>query len=196
MAVVLSCQVGNCGRTTRNRCVYRGWRSAIGVVAMLLLCRSACGEILVWDPNAETNLAGYKVYSGTVSRQYSSVVNVGNTTQYQLTNVVQGTTYFFALTAYNTSGLESGFSAEVSYTAPGSNTPPGISSFGSRTVDEDTSTGPIAFTIRPGAQRRLVESFVGPNREHDDWWDGDQSDPHRDTGTKSVRHQYHHRERE
>jgi hypothetical protein len=149
MAVVWSCQVGNCGRTTRHRCVFRSWIiSARAVIAILLLCRSAFGATLVWDPSVETNLAGYKVYAGTTSRQYSSVINVGNTTQYRLTNAVQGTTYFFALTAYNTAGLESDFSAEVSYTPLASNTPPAISSFSPLTVNEDTSTGPIAFTIR------------------------------------------------
>jgi hypothetical protein len=147
MAVVSSCQVGNCGRRARNRCVFRSWIFTKVVIAILLLCRSAFGDTLVWDPNAESNLAGYKVYSGTASRQYSSVVDVGNITQHQLTNLVQGTTYFFALTAYNTLGLESGFSAEVSYTPAASNTPPTISSFSPRTVNEDTSTGSIPFTV-------------------------------------------------
>src|SRR4026209_576177 len=121
MAVVSSCQVGNCGRTAGNRCVLLGWiSSATAVIAIVLLCRSAFGATLVWDPNAESNVAGYKLYSGTASRQYSSVVDVGNTTQYRLTNVVEGTSYFFALTAYSTAGLESGLSAEVSYTPPAS----------------------------------------------------------------------------
>jgi hypothetical protein len=76
------------------------------------------------------------------------VVDVRNTTQYALTNLVQGTRYFFALTAYNTAGLESDLSAEVSYTpSPAGNTSPTISSFGPRTVDEDTNTGNIPFTI-------------------------------------------------
>src|SRR5688572_23154476 len=110
MAVVSSCQVGNCGYTTRKRCVFRGWTSAKTIIAGLLFCHSAFGATLVWDPNAETDLAGYKVYSGTASRQYSSVVDVGKATQYTLPNLAQGTTYFFALTAYNTAGLESDFS--------------------------------------------------------------------------------------
>jgi fibronectin type 3 domain-containing protein len=42
------------------------------------------------------------------------VVDVGNVTAYAVTNLGVGTTYYFAVTAYNTSGVESSFSNEVS----------------------------------------------------------------------------------
>jgi len=58
-----------------------------------------------------TNLAGFKIYYGSGSGQYTSVVNVGNVTSYVL-NLSQGT-YYFAVTAYNTSGNESVYSNEV-----------------------------------------------------------------------------------
>ena len=69
---------------------------------------------LAWDPNTESDLAGYKVYYGTASRSYGSSVNVGNVTSYQLTGLTSGQTYYIALTAYDTLGYESGFSNEVS----------------------------------------------------------------------------------
>jgi hypothetical protein len=146
MAAVSSCQVGNFGRTLRNRCLVRSWGSK-ALISMFLLSNTAFSATLLWDPNSETNLAGYKVYSGTSSRDYSSVVNVGKTTQYPLTNVVQGATYFFALTAYTTGGLESDLSTEVSYIPPTANTRPTISSFSPRSINEDASTGPITFTV-------------------------------------------------
>ena len=67
-----------------------------------------------WNPSTSTNLAGYKVHVGTSSGVYSSVVDVGNVTAYAVTNLGVGTTYYFAVTAYNTSGVESSFSNEVS----------------------------------------------------------------------------------
>ena len=121
--------------------------AAKATLALVLLCHSAFSATLVWDANSEPDLAGYKVYSGTSSRQYSSVLDVGDVTQHQLTNLTQGTTYYFALTAYNSAGLESDFSAEISYTPAPANTPPTISGLSNRTISEDTSTGPMSFTI-------------------------------------------------
>jgi hypothetical protein len=69
---------------------------------------------LTWSPDTLTNLVGYKVYVGTSSGVYSSAVNVGNVTTYAVTNLGIGTTYYFAVSAFNSSGIESGFSNEVS----------------------------------------------------------------------------------
>jgi len=68
---------------------------------------------LEWDPNSETNLAGYKIHYGLASRSYTSVVDVGKQTTCTLKNLLAGTTYYIAATAYNTSGLQSGYSNEV-----------------------------------------------------------------------------------
>ena len=70
--------------------------------------------ILTWNPNTDTNLAGYKVYKGTASGVYGSPITVGNVTSYTISNLGVGNTYYFAVTGYNTSGVESGFSNEVS----------------------------------------------------------------------------------
>ena len=116
-------------------------------LSLLLISNTAFSASLVWDPNAESDLAGYRIYTGVRSREYSSMVNVGNTTQYPLTNLTQGTTYYFALTAYNSAGLESDFSQEINYTPASSNTPPHISELTDRAISEDTGTGLISFTV-------------------------------------------------
>jgi hypothetical protein len=72
---------------------------------------------LAWDANTETDLAGYKIYYGTASRSYGVPVDVKLVTTYSLVGF-SGATYFFAVTAYNTSGAESGYSNEVSFTTP------------------------------------------------------------------------------
>lgn len=73
---------------------------------------------LEWDPNSESDLAGYRMYVGTASGEYGEPIDVGLTTTYTVTGLLPGRTYYFAVTAYNTSGLESGKSNEVSYTVP------------------------------------------------------------------------------
>jgi len=43
---------------------------------------------------------------------------VGNSTNVTVSGLVQGTNYFFAVTAYDSSGLESDYSNEMSYRLP------------------------------------------------------------------------------
>jgi hypothetical protein len=75
-----------------------------------------CAQVtLAWDANSEPNIAGYKVYYGTASRVYNWYFDVGKVTTYSVTGLTDGSTYFFAATAYDTSGVESTYSSEVSY---------------------------------------------------------------------------------
>ena len=73
---------------------------------------------LEWDPNTESNLAGYKLYVGTASGVYGRSINAGLTTTCAVNDLLGGHTYYFAATAYNTAGAESAKSNEVMYTAP------------------------------------------------------------------------------
>ena len=68
---------------------------------------------LEWDPNTEPDLSGYKLYYGLGSGSYTKMVDVGNQTNYTVGNLDAGKTYYFAVTAYNTSGYQSGYSNEV-----------------------------------------------------------------------------------
>jgi hypothetical protein len=70
---------------------------------------------LAWDPNTETDLAGYKIYVGTAPGSYATNHNVGLVTTYTVTGLGPGT-YYFAATAYNAAQLESAYSNEVSQT--------------------------------------------------------------------------------
>ena len=73
---------------------------------------------LAWNPSQDTNVAGYFVYYGPASQTYTNKVNAGNATAATITGLVQGTTYYFSVTAYNAFGMESDFSNEASYTVP------------------------------------------------------------------------------
>jgi len=74
---------------------------------------SAAQVTLAWDANAESDVAGYKVYYGTASGKYTHSINVGNVTQATLH--VSKKKYHIALTAYDSYGNESDFSNEVSW---------------------------------------------------------------------------------
>ena len=72
---------------------------------------------LAWDPSPGTNvIAHYNVYWGSATRTYTNAVNVGTNLTATVTNLMAGPTYYFAATATDQSGLESDYSAEVSWT--------------------------------------------------------------------------------
>jgi fibronectin type 3 domain-containing protein len=69
---------------------------------------------LAWHPNTEPDLAGYRVYYGTISGDYTDYIDVAGSTSVRITDLVDDTEYFVALTAYDIDGNESDFSGEVS----------------------------------------------------------------------------------
>ncbi len=70
---------------------------------------------LRWTQNSEPDLQGYNLYFGTSSRSYGAPIPVGRVTQYRVNNLTAGRTYYFALTAVDTAGNESGYSTEISH---------------------------------------------------------------------------------
>ncbi len=96
----------------------------ISTLILLAASESYAGSVtLSWEAPATNedgtplnDLAGYKIYYGTSSRNYSFYINVGNVNSYTVYNLTEGVTYYFAVTAYDVSGNESKFSNEVSKT--------------------------------------------------------------------------------
>ena len=76
---------------------------------------AASGSIsLAWDRSTETDVVGYKVYWGTSSGVYTAQQDNLNEITATISNLEVGSRYYFAVTAYNQSGLESAYSQEVS----------------------------------------------------------------------------------
>ncbi|MFO0771746.1 MAG: fibronectin type III domain-containing protein [Nitrospiraceae bacterium] len=69
-----------------------------------------------WTANTESDLAGYRVYVGTSSGNYTfrGPFEVTSGTSLTIPNLPLGTTYFFAVSAYDRSGNESVKSVEYS----------------------------------------------------------------------------------
>jgi hypothetical protein len=106
-----------------------GW---VQVIVLLMLPPALwAGDVtLAWSPNSESNLAGYKLYydgdsdsemyRGTGANEGESPIIIGledladaDSPVYTLTGLAVGEFYYFALTAFNTDGLESDFSDEL-----------------------------------------------------------------------------------
>jgi fibronectin type 3 domain-containing protein len=91
-------------------------KTLLSIIFVLLASSAFAAQVqLTWNANTETDLAGYKVYYGTAAGTYGVPVDVGNVITYTMTiTPTTGATYYFALTAYDTSGNESAKSSEVS----------------------------------------------------------------------------------
>ena len=106
----------------------------LSLFLLLITTSSFAGEItLAWDAPVTnedgtplTDLAGYKIYYGTSSGNYTEIMDVGNETAHQFTGLPDGTEYFFAVTAYDASANESTYSNEVSKIAQSTDTTPPV----------------------------------------------------------------------
>lgn len=96
-----------------------------GLVSLLAwscisLSANAADVSLVWDPPVNntdntplTDLSGYRIYHGVASGVYSNYVDVSNTPAGTVSNLLAGCTNYFAVTAVNSTGVESSYSEEV-----------------------------------------------------------------------------------
>jgi hypothetical protein len=78
---------------------------------------------LAWNADAATtnpgtNTVGYRLHTGSISGTYTQTTTLGNTTTATVSNLKSGSTYYFVVTAYNSAGVDSPYSNEVSYKAP------------------------------------------------------------------------------
>jgi hypothetical protein len=81
--------------------------------------RSDQSVTLVWSPDTTGTVAGYAIYSGDALYSFSSRMDVGTNTSVTISNLPPGSTNYFAVSAYNTSHVESAPSDEIIYTVPG-----------------------------------------------------------------------------
>jgi len=103
----------------RNRFIADYLRFVVLAALLLIAFRAHAGDVtLAWDAVSSPALAGYTVHYGTASRSYTVKLDVGNTTSRTISNLTEGGKYFFAVTAYDKSHVESGFSNEVVATVP------------------------------------------------------------------------------
>jgi len=95
----------------------------LAILAIAGIAQAATVQV-TWNPNTEEDLAGYRLYVGQASGQYGEPVDVGNVTGHVMEITPEyGATYYFALTAYDTSGNESGYSDEASCFVPDDRAP-------------------------------------------------------------------------
>ena len=78
----------------------------------------AMEAVLAWDASSDPNVIGYNVYYGLASHNYGAMVSVQGATTVTLSNLFAGVTYYVSAATFDSAGVESAFSAEVSFTTP------------------------------------------------------------------------------
>jgi hypothetical protein len=136
------------------------WEKRSTFVAFILLGLTCLGfqpraygasVTLAWDRSSDSTVAGYNVYVGRASRNYTNIVDAGSGTSVVLPTLVPGATYYFAATTYTLSGLESDYSVEMAYTVPASTNsapsqPPTIDSIANQTINENSGPKTVNLT--------------------------------------------------
>jgi hypothetical protein len=74
---------------------------------------------LNWEASPDSSVTGYILYYGTATRQYTRRFPVGRLRKATVSGLIEGVTYFFAVTTCDVIGRESLPSSELSYTVPG-----------------------------------------------------------------------------
>ena len=107
----------------REKSIYKNFCFVILTLMLFLNAPTlfAAEVTLSWEPPTTNedlttlnDLGGFIIYLGTASGSYSQSIDVGDVTSYNVNELNGGLNYYFAITAYNNTGLESGYSGEIS----------------------------------------------------------------------------------
>ena len=168
----------------RNKVVQFKGRLVLLIVLQSLLVMLAipsagfpASVALNWDPSSDADLAGYKVYyqanssalpfAGTGAAEGSAPINAANATTATIDGLDPGSSYYFAVTAYNTSGAESVYSniieipesvpPVVAITAPSNNASVNGAVTISATASDNVGVASVQFYLN-GALQATVQA--------------------------------------
>lgn len=136
-------------RSLRPASIKAALLSAVVSILHLTLSPISVAETttLEWDPNVESDVAGYRIYYGTESGIYSLKKEVGMANSATISDLAAEQTYYFVVTAYNEANLESLPSAEVSTTTTADNLDPLVSIVSPLDGADYTTSEPVSFVV-------------------------------------------------
>lgn len=74
---------------------------------------------LSWNASTSSSVVGYNIYRGTAANSYAKINStLDPNTTYTDSTVTSGVTYYYAATAVNSSGQESGYSSSIQVAVP------------------------------------------------------------------------------
>jgi len=108
-------------KVVRCKNVFSNFKIIFGSILLSLIFSETSGAAdsvkISWAANNSSQVAGYKIFQGTSSRNYTKSVKVSKTsTNTTMTGLTTGTTYYFAATSYDSKGNQSAYSDEIVFT--------------------------------------------------------------------------------
>jgi hypothetical protein len=150
------------------------------LLAWISSCAIALGSqsvSLQWNPNTDTNVAGYALYIGTTSGDYTSRIDVGTNTVSTISGLTNGTTYYFVTTDYDSEDVESTPSNQAEYVTP-TNNPPVLNAISNynvgalsnllinTTATDSVRTNQLTFSLGSGAPTNM---YIDPTNGELEW---------------------------
>src|SRR5208283_3769917 len=132
-----------------------------GMVLLIQLPAHANQSVtLAWNASTDPTVVGYNIYYGGASGDYTNTLPAGNATNLTVSGLVAGDTYYFAATSYNSSGIQSPFSSEVSYSVPTNtvtvNQPPTLNPINNLMINENAGLQTVNLSgITSGASNQI-----------------------------------------
>jgi hypothetical protein len=116
-------------------CMIAKARIALVVLAIFSTVKSHAASLaLVWDPSPSSGVAGYLIRVALPDGTQPVIYDVGNVTNAVVDNLLEGQTYSFYATAYDSNGNQSGPSNTLTYTIR-------ADSASAKYIGSDTTTG-------------------------------------------------------
>jgi hypothetical protein len=135
------------------------------ILPFLFATANAASVNLSWNANSEPNITGYRLHYGTAGAPFSIKVDVGAVSA-TVTNLKEGATYTFAVTAINTDRFESDYSTPVSYTVGSSEViPPAVLANISTRTQAGTGNDVLigGFIIDGVVAKKVALRAIGPS---------------------------------
>lgn len=103
---------------TASTKLIKAFLALFSLAGVVITAHASQQVTFAWDPNQESDLAGYKLYYTLDGSGVTNNVDVGNQITTTVTGLQEGGNYIFYVTAYDTAGLESDPSNPVTYRIP------------------------------------------------------------------------------
>lgn len=156
---------------------------ALSVCALTLSSSAFAAQItLGWDPDHDPAVAGYILYYGSASGEYEGAIDVGLQSTYTLTDLEDGQSYYFAVTAYDVHGNESELSAEAVHDHTRRDTEAAHEGAGPIDRDDDTTDEDMSTDEAPPP--------ISDDDEEEDDHDSDLAQTDREVHEEGHRHAY------
>jgi hypothetical protein len=149
-----------CAETHATHLPLHRWCLLLALILAIALASHASAQnsaTLAWDPNPEADIAGYVVYFGTATGTYPTIQDVGNVTTHTFSGLSSTTTYYCAVQSYNSDGLMSDLSSEISFNLQAATV--SFSNWASTGGLTGTAATPSAIPFHDGVRNLLKYAF-------------------------------------